>query len=222
MCFSAAASFSLSAVLAGIGAGAISRDESRSWRELTVIPLLFAAQQAVEGVVWLTIGRPDVVLLHRVSVNAFLGFALVVWPLWIPYSFRRAERQLERRRFLSGILGIGVAVSIGAIVLLEQWQPQALIVGHSISYRSAAITAARQLIVLALYVVPTIGPFFLSTIPGARTIGVTLVVALMSTVLIQREALTSVWCFFAALISAMVFVTVGQLQTARGAAVAGR
>ena len=52
------------------------------------IPLVFAAQQATEGVVWLTIDGSAHATVHRLAVFAFLGLALVVWPIWLPLSLQ--------------------------------------------------------------------------------------------------------------------------------------
>lgn len=58
---------------------------------LAAVPLMFAAQQVTEGIVWLTIGdqseRPE----NLAAVAVFLVFALVVWPLWVPLSLLKAE-----------------------------------------------------------------------------------------------------------------------------------
>src|SRR5690349_19747782 len=100
MCFSATGSFALSGILIGIGTAAVARSASPAHRMLAAAPLLFGAQQAAEGVVWLTIGVPSAIVLQRLGVDVFLGFALVVWPLWVPLSLRRLERDDGRRRIL--------------------------------------------------------------------------------------------------------------------------
>jgi hypothetical protein len=175
------------------------------------IPLLFAAQQATEGVVWLTIGGGGTV--HRLAVSAFLSVALVVWPMWLPFSLRLVERDDGRRRTLTWLVWFGVVVSVYAASLLVRWQPTARIAGHSISYdyQSRHETLSHVVYLLA-YIVPTIVPFFVSTLALARTMGVTLIASLAVTVAVQRDALTSVWCFFAALMSCLILVIVGREQ----------
>ncbi len=59
MCFSATGSFGVAAVIAGIGAVAIHQEKPPSHKLLALVPLLFAAQQVAEGVVWMTINRAD-------------------------------------------------------------------------------------------------------------------------------------------------------------------
>src|SRR5690242_19077182 len=127
MCFSPTGSFVLSGVLASVGVVSVTQNSSRHQRMFAATPFLFAAQQASEGVVWLTVkGGGDSSLL-RVAVIAFLGFALVVWPVWVPVSLRRIERNAGRRRTLTVLSWVGAGVSVSAAFLLALWRPVAAI-----------------------------------------------------------------------------------------------
>jgi hypothetical protein len=211
LCFSATGSFAISGVLTGLGAASIVRNKSAPHRMFAAIPFLFAAQQAAEGTVWLTIDDPASVRLHRLAVNVFLAFALAVWPMWLPLSLRFIERNVERRRILTGLVALGAVVSTYATVLLTRWQPIARIAGHSMSYEyQHREDSVIQLGYLLAYIVPTLVPFFVSTASLARTIGVTLIVSLALAVIVQREALASVWCFFAAILSGLIFLAVSR------------
>ena len=56
MCFSATACFVTAVGLAPVGIASLTlarRLEPQRWQPLALMPLLFAAQQALEGVVWL-------------------------------------------------------------------------------------------------------------------------------------------------------------------------
>jgi hypothetical protein len=214
MCFSAAGSFAVAGVLTVMGAVSMTRNSSPPHRMFAAIPFVFAAQQATEGIVWLTIGGSHPVL-HRMAVIAFLAFALVVWPIWLPASLRQVERSPARRRMLTTLLWCGSLVSAYAAFLMIRWAPEARIAGHSIRYDYAASTdTPLQVLHLVAYVVPTIVPFFLTTVSLARTMGITLVGSLVVTVLVERDALTSVWCFFAAILSGILFVALGREQRA--------
>jgi uncharacterized protein DUF6629 len=213
MCFSATGSFALSGVLIGVGAASIARTSSPSYRMLAAAPLLFGAQQAAEGVVWLTIGAPSHVALQRLAVDVFLGFALVVWPLWVPLSMQRAERDPARRRILTALCWFAGVVSLSAAILVSRWQPFAQIAGHSIRYDYPGTSnAAVHLLLVLAYIVSTIVPFFVSTATLARTLGVTLIFSVAAAAIIRRESLTSVWCFFAAMLSALILFAVSREQ----------
>jgi hypothetical protein len=213
MCFSAAGSLALSGVLAGVGAASIAQNTSRERRMFAAVPLMFAVQQAAEGVVWLTIDGPPDAAAHRLAVSAFLGFAFVVWPIWSPFSLQRIERNPARRRVLTALCWFSVIESAFASLLLTRWRPVAEVAGHSISYHYVGSTEVpRHVLLLLAYVVPTVVPFFVSTATLSRAIGATLMVSLMAAFLIERDALTSVWCFFAAIVSGLILVAVVREQ----------
>lgn len=208
MCFSATGSFAVAGVLTALSAASFTQRPTKSCRLLAAAPLLFAAQQVAEGIVWLTMDE-KVSTLHATAVTSFLAFALVLWPVYLPLMLFLAERDRWRRRALAMVCVLGAIVAATASILLARWQPVALVAGHSIHYQYASIDLpARELLFLAGYGLPTVLPFFLSSAPLARTIGLTLVVSLLATVIVEREALTSVWCFFAAILSAQVLVMV--------------
>ncbi len=176
---------------------------------VATIPLLFAAQQAAEGVVWLTIGNPDRSGLQNAAVDGFLGFALVIWPLWLPAALLRVEADGLRRKLLWGLLGAGLGVAMTAGVLLMRWQPVAEVAGHCIHYTySPGAGAFAPGVYLAAYAIPVVVPFFASSVSLARTTGAALFLSLVAAVVIERQALTSVWCFFAAVLSGLVLATI--------------
>jgi len=213
MCFSATGSFALSGILIGIGAASVVRSASPSHRMLAAAPILFGAQQAAEGVVWLTVGAPSDAMVQRLAVDVFLGFALVVWPLWVPLSLQRLERDAGRRRILTGLCWFAGIVSASAAVLLSRWQSFAQVAGHSLRYDYPGTSnAALHLLLVLAYIVSTVLPFFVSTSKLARTLGLTLVLSVVAAALIRREALTSVWCFFAAILSGVIFLAVNRVQ----------
>ena len=213
MCFSAAGSFTISALLTGIGAVSMGRGGVKPGRMFAAIPLIFAAQQAAEGLVWLTIDDARHAVLHRVAVNAFLGVAFVVWPTWLPCSLLLLERNSERRRSLTLLFWFGSLAAMYASLLLLVWPPSARVAGHCLAYDHPMIhDEARLLLHLCGYVVASVVPFFVSTAALARTLGGTLIVSLAAAFLVQRDALTSVWCFFAAVLSILVLVAVGRQQ----------
>lgn len=177
------------------------------------MPVLFAVQQAAEGVVWLTIGDPQSTRVHQLGAWAFLGFAFVVWPAYAPASLYAAERDPDRRRILRVIALWGAVLAASAPLLLARWHPVATVVEHSIRYAPIGTenSVLNGLLLLA-YVVPTVAPFLVSSTTMARTLGGAFVVSLIITVVVERNALTSVWCFFAALLSALILAAVAREQ----------
>ena len=97
MCFSATASFVTAMGLTPVGIVSLTmarRLDAKRWQPLALIPLLFATQQALEGVVWLLLDSPAPSPgLHLVSL-AYLGFAFALWPVWIPWCALRLSSWL--------------------------------------------------------------------------------------------------------------------------------
>jgi hypothetical protein len=93
--------------------------------------------------------------------------------------------------------------------------PVPRVIGHSIGYQfSGSDDAPRLLFYLAAYLVPSVIPFFVSTFSRARWMGTLLVVSLAVSAIVQRGALTSVWCFFAAVLSGFMLFAVERDQRA--------
>jgi hypothetical protein len=213
MCFSAAGSFGVAAVIAGLGAAAVAQKKPRSHRMLAAVPLMFPAQQVAEGIVWVTVGSLGYRVANLTAVAVFLTIALVVWPVWIPLALHSAEPSPRRRRALLVLAWIGAGVAAYAALLLMRGRPTAHIAGHSIAYSYASSGSA---LVLALYlpgyVIPSVLPFFISSVSRAKIIGFILALALLVTFVIERQALASVWCFFAAILSAFIVIGIGEDQ----------
>ena len=211
MCFSAAGSFGVATVIAGIGVVAIAQKKAPSHRMLALVPLVFAAQQVAEGIVWMTIGHSGQAGLQILAVAVFLGFALVVWPMWVPISLWMAEKNPSRRRALAVLSWIGIGVGAYAGFLLAHGRPSAHVAGHSIAYSYSETGPALVLaLYLPAYVLPAVVPFFVSTVSRAKLMGTVLAGSLLATFMVERQALTSVWCFFAAMLSVLVVVSIGK------------
>jgi hypothetical protein len=209
MCFSATGSFGVAAVLGGVGAISVAQRKTTPYQLLAVTPLAFALQQVAEGMVWKTINDPSQATLQLISVVAFLGFALVIYPIWSPLALFMPERDPHRRKILGALLAFGVCASIYAGVLLLQQRPVAQVANHSITYRYDQVGGK---LVMALYlpgyVLPTVVPFFVSTMKKAKVMGTILAFGLVATFVIKRQALTSVWCFFAAVLSGVIVLAI--------------
>jgi ethanolamine transporter EutH len=199
---SAGASFTAALVLGGLGAAAIGRGASRERRMFAAIPFLLAAQHAAEAAVWLTGGAP---LLRFVAVDLFLGIAVVVWPIWLPLSLGLIERSRSRQWALGATARFGTVVATCAAALLLRWQPSAHVAGTDMIYEGLPGQSLADAILCVLaYVAVAIVPFFLSTVRGARAMGLTMAAALIAAAAVPETARTCVWCLFAFLLSGQV------------------
>lgn len=205
MCFSATVSFGAAAILGVAGVATMMEVRRRADLPLALTPLLFAAQQAVEGALWLSVpeGRAHSMTL----ANAFAVIALVVWPLLIPLAIALVEREPLRRLVMLTLIpaGIGVAVYSAGTTLAHPYL--AWPVGHSLTYVDNHPYSPTM---LAIYLACVCFPPLMSSSRALNLFGVIVAVGLGVALLAFYEDFVSVWCFFAALAS---FTILGFFRT---------
>jgi hypothetical protein len=203
MCFSATASFSSGAILAGAGLFALSRSQSESERPFAAIPLIFAVQQAAEGCLWLGLGgHPHPILVH-ISTYVFLFFAQILWPLWIPFSILCVENDQRRRSLMLVLCVLGAALSAYMTTCLVLYGAQAEIIGHHIYYQCDFPTQLSVLSGIA-YGMATILPAFVSSRRHMWILGAAITASYAFTDFFYGFYTLSVWCYCAALLSTIV------------------
>lgn len=116
---------------------------------------------------------------------------------------------------------IALVVSLLAVSVLYSVDVQAYPVGHSLGYAFPNFKRSWPASLdFLLYDIPTLVPFFVSSLPPVKKAGFLVVGGLIIAQVINREATTSVWCFFAALISFYIAANIlwqqrGMLSEAR-------
>jgi len=212
MCFSSNASFVAAGTLAVIGFFTIKASSRvNRLRPLACIPYLFAVQQACEGIVWLTHDNPTSGWLLW-SAYIFFGTALILWPTWLPFSIFYAETNTTRKKILLLFLIFGILFSLYAYYLLNTYPLTVSIIGNSISY-SIATPQTYEYLRLIAYIVPTVIPFFISSLHYTRIMGIALIASLGISYTIFYATYGSVWCFFAALLSGLLWYVIHRNNT---------
>jgi hypothetical protein len=224
MCFSAEASFGVGAALVPAGIYCV-RNALRQRRfdmvPLAVVPLFFALQQGAEGLVWVGLhhAQPDLV---TVSSFLFLFFALCFWLFWIPFSLMCLAEVGVMRWLMAGVLILGLAGGLYLYLPLV-FHPDRLtthVVHHSIQYDypfsplfPSIPPAIRQTIYLGIIALPLLA---VRTWQGLGFCTVLILSAVISHV-VYWYAFASVWCFFAAILSAylcVIFHSLPAVETA--------
>ena len=204
MCFSATASFSAGAVLLGIGTLTLrSAMFAKRWRELpfAAIPFLFAIQQLIEGVIWLTFGA-DVPLLNSVMTHAYSFFSHVLWPVYVPVAIVLMEPKGWRRRTLFVFVAGGAAVGAYLLYVLFAFPVVSRPTGQHVEYVSPHFFAA---LTMTLYLLSTTASPLLSTHLMAKAFGALALLAFGVAYYFYAQWFISVWCLFAALLSAVIY-----------------
>src|SRR3989344_2609319 len=111
MCFSPAASFIASGGLAAIGVSSYSI-APKNQKLIASIPFIFAIQQAVEGFQWLSLDSN----ISPTFSYAFLFFALLFWPVYIPWIVFHLDK--KRHHLMEWLLGIGITLSLFLVTIL--------------------------------------------------------------------------------------------------------
>ncbi len=211
MCFSASASFIAGAALTVVGVASVSQVRKPVHLVFAAMPLFFAIQQFCEGFVWLSLSNPDFVGWHLFAKYSFLIFAQVIWPFFIPLAFLLIEPDPKRRKIIRYFLFAGIADSLILSYRLFFFPSLAQIDGCHISYEIGAFKA-MQIVTGVLYVgAIVIAPFFSSWRSGIA-LAVVNVVSLVVTQVFYEAYLVSVWCFFAAAQSVIVFFVMREIK----------
>lgn len=210
MCFSAQASFTAATALSVIGLATLYKVKDKRMAPLALSPLFFAIQQALEGIVWITVtGTNDT--LHTIAVYGFNFFAGIFWPIWIPASLYYAEPNHSRKKILSYLIFVGALVSILSLLSFMFIGIYSTAHNHHINYNllytpfSSPTMEYLSAIAWGFYLVATVGAFFTSSINYVWVLGILTALAFVAARALYSTSFGSVWCFFAALISAVTY-----------------
>ena len=232
MCFSAEASFTVAAACAAAGGFSLMKCPSPRYLPLAFMPLGFAVQQAVEGVVWLQLGQSPDATATGLFPAIFVFFATAFWPTYVPLAIHAEEHGPERRWTLDVLVAIGLVISLAFLSKLFTSDTVAHVTDHHVRYTAQAentqtlkhwlfykpFITGRDWI-LVPYILSAVGSLFLSTLRPVRWFGALVAFALLVVLVMDRKVLVSVWCFCAAAGSVMIVLAI--LQARRNLATTG-
>lgn len=202
MCFSAEASFAASGVLAASSVAIARIPKERSSIPLSLFPAIFAAHQFIEGILWL---EHDGVLpeaYKSAAVYAYVLIAYVLWPIFVPLAAFLTETGRRRRIVILLCQAIGLGVGL---MLLGANVGAPLDVSADCCSLSYHVDAPPWLI--APYLIAVSIPFLISSQRTLVLFGVALTISCAAAaVLASAETFPSVWCFFAAILSAGLYL----------------
>jgi uncharacterized membrane protein len=201
MCFSPEASFAAAAVLGPVGIASLRAVRRREQLLVGALPLLFAAHQLAEGVVWLGLDGHVPPGVRDAAIGAYLAFAQVAVPVLVPLAVLALERDRARRRWMAALLALGAVIALRMAWILMEFPMGARASDHVIVYRT---DLQFGYVVATAYVVAACGPALLSTRPALRRLGAINVAGLVIAVSVRYSAVTSVWCLYAALASVTI------------------
>jgi len=204
MCFSPEASFVGGVIIFSIGVATIKKVHKPSQLVFAYIPIFFGIQQFAEGFLWLTLPYPEYIVTQKFGTYIFLMIADIIWPIMIPLSVLLMENNKKRKKILWILLFMGVLLSLYYAFCLLFFNVNPQITGYHIKYNSD-FPKSFVMVAFSVYILVTITPLFISSIKRTHLLGVLMSLSCLITAIFFRQYLTSVWCFFAALISVVIF-----------------
>ena len=202
MCFSPTASFVSAAIIGTIGVATLRHVREPRTFLFAATPILFSLHQFTEGLVWLgmegrigPIGRDHAAFL-------FTLYAQGVLPFLMPLAVLLTEPAGWRRKLILGLTAIGAVAAIWDAYGLMFLPSRVFVEQFSIAYRNQM---TGSLTISLLYILATCGALLLSSFRLVRWYGLFNVIALTIVELVKAETFASVWCFYAALMSIMLY-----------------
>lgn len=204
MCFSAEMDLAAGSVITAIGLDTLRHARRREQLAMAALPVTFGVHQLVETLVWWHLGgdfdgavSTDV---GRWAMYAYLVIAIVVVPLLVPYVFSRlraSRHPLVDQAFV--LCGAFAAVG-GSVGLLQG--ASARIDHHHIAYSVDGVPFGD--LPFIAYVVATCLPGFLARARPLQLFAVLNLVVVAGLVYLDRSAVVSLWCVWAAVTSILI------------------
>lgn len=209
MCFSSEASFTATVLLTATGVINLKLNKEKTLFPLACTPFLFALQQASEGFIWIGETHPGFPqTFSKLAMLLFLSFAFLFWPIWIPFATWYAEKEKDKKNILFMILCLGVLVSLISLAIVPKNSFRAEIVNGNLHYGISSPFAVNVQMFTILYILSILLPCIVSSLKGMKLFGSLVAISVAVSHFIYYETFTSVWCFFAALISVSLIVVI--------------
>jgi hypothetical protein len=201
MCFSATASFVAGSALSIFGVATLKKATRPAEIPFAMIPLLFGIQQIIEGMLWLSF-RFDVALLNATTTYAFSVFSHTLWPIFVPFSVGLLETVQWRRNVLFAFQAIGLGIGLYLLYFIVEY-PVTAVAGEHIVYVSPHFSKIPAML---LYVAATCVVSFFSSHRPVQVFGILALLLFFIAYWFYTEALFSVWCFFSAVLSSVIYI----------------
>ena len=200
MCFSASASFVAGFGLSLVGVMTLKKTKQKIEVPFAMIPLLFGIQQLIEGILWLSF-RFDSRSLTTITTYLFSLFSHSIWPIFVPLSVWLLEVVPWRKKVIAGFQVIGITIGLYLLFLIMEF-PVTAKVDENIIYISPHFykLPAIVLYVSATCIVSLFSSHKIINVFGALALFLFAIASWFYTV-----ALFSVWCFFSAILSLIIY-----------------
>lgn len=201
MCFSATASFVSGIALCAVGVATIRMASRRAEIAFAMIPLLFGVQQLTEGMIWLSF-QDNSPIPNAALTFVYSLFSHVLWPIFIPFAVGQLETVPWRKRAVGACQIAGAAVGLYLLYFIVQFPVTSRVLEKHIAYESPHFYIVT---VMLVYLSATCVSCLLSSSRIIQIFGALSLATFIGAYAIHVATLFSVWCFFAAILSFIVF-----------------
>ena len=202
MCFSPVGDLVGGTVVVAIGVDACRHVKGRSENlAIATLPLLLGLHQIDETFVWWGLQGKVPANVGHVATWIYLLFALVALPIIVPVMLALFEPSRRRRWRYAPFIGLGLVVGGTILEAMLVGDPVAQLGHFHIAY---SIGLQHGIVIITLYIVATCGSLLVS---GNRLLvwfGVANLFAVIALALLCANGFTSLWCFYAALVSGAI------------------
>jgi hypothetical protein len=125
----------------------------------------------------------------------------------MPFSIYHIEKPGVKKKINFYLFLLGCASGVHSVYMLFADNPRPLVNNFHIDY-IVSLSQFDEKIQLAqqiTYVVVTVVPLFVSSLKGARMLAVANFIALVLAFIFFKHSLPSTWCFFAAILSGIIY-----------------
>lgn len=204
MCFSAEMDLAAGAVITAVGIDTLRNVRTRDQLALAALPVVLGVHQLVETLVWWELEGEVTAAIGDLATWLYLFIALALVPVLVPYAFLRLRA--GRFPWLDRVfLGAGLAAAAVDLTAMGLEPVGRAIDGHHISYHPGV---AHSEVVLTAYVVATCGPSLAARAPALVWFGVGNLAVVSLLAWLDRNAVISLWCVWAAVTSVLINVHV--------------
>lgn len=199
MCFSPQGDLIGGTVVVVIGIDALLHLKRRfEYAPIAVLPIVLGLHELDETFVWWWLQGHVARGVGMAAMWIYLLFALVVLPTLVPLLVLFLTPPSPRRWRLVPFAVLGLIVSI---ILLE-----AMLVGHpnvrlGAYHLAYSIGLRHGVLMIGLYIVAVCGPFLASGFRPMVWFGAVNLVVVIVLALLNASGFTSLWCFYAAMVS---------------------
>jgi len=155
---------------------------------------LYAAQAWSIAPVW----AHAFLMLYGFFPFFVFGFLMTTYPNWMN------GEKIPPRLYIPAFLLLAGGIALFYLRHIMTYDLHAEISGRHIIYKSAVLHPFGKIPTL-IYLVPTLVPFFVSSLKRAYIMGIIMFLSFVVSAVAYREYLTSVWCFFAAVMSFVIY-----------------